>query len=211
MAVWQPAVLGRKCTRPASRSTRLSASPARLMRRIEAVTISVPLAAIAVEHDLAVRIAGGAEEQPRAELAAGDGQRIRHLRSCSINQPPWRARTISTLSPGLQRRVAPGLRAAPPLPLSATATPRCVGVDRLVLEQRRDASRRRAARSSPLTRICADCSLCHVHRDDVRSLGRLRGANRSRPNGRMAASTSPSQTSRAIASAVTGVSRMPLR
>src|SRR6516164_8070440 len=46
-AVWQPAVLGRKRTRPDSRSTRLSSSPARLMRRIEAVTICVPLAATA--------------------------------------------------------------------------------------------------------------------------------------------------------------------
>jgi len=45
-AVWQPAVLGKKCTCFGITSTRLSSSPARLMRRIEAVTISVPLAAI---------------------------------------------------------------------------------------------------------------------------------------------------------------------
>src|SRR5215472_9113491 len=47
LAVWQPAVLGRKWTLSASRSTRLSSSAARLTRRIDAVTISVPLAATA--------------------------------------------------------------------------------------------------------------------------------------------------------------------
>src|SRR5262245_36786802 len=52
LAVWQPAVLGRKCSLPPSRSTRLSSSPARLMRRTEAVTISVPLAATAASINL---------------------------------------------------------------------------------------------------------------------------------------------------------------
>ena len=49
------------------------------MRRIEAVTISVPLAAIGIEHDLAVGIAGAAEKQPRAEFVSGNDQRIGHL------------------------------------------------------------------------------------------------------------------------------------
>ena len=61
------------------RSTRLSSSPARLMRRIEAVTISVPLAAMESSMSLRFGITGGAEEQARAELAAGDDQGIGHL------------------------------------------------------------------------------------------------------------------------------------
>ena len=76
----------------------LSSSPARLMRRIEAVTIAVPLAAIEVEHHFAVRIAGGAEKQPRAEFVTGNDEGIGHA---LLLQPPCRARTISTLSPGL--------------------------------------------------------------------------------------------------------------
>ena len=68
LAVWQPAVLGRKWTRPASRSSRLSSSPARLMRRIEAVDHLGAARRHRVEHHLPVGIAGGAEEQPRAEL-----------------------------------------------------------------------------------------------------------------------------------------------
>src|SRR5215831_7272659 len=51
-AVWQPAVLGKKLMCFGMRSTRLSSSPARLMRRMEAVTISVALAAMASSMSL---------------------------------------------------------------------------------------------------------------------------------------------------------------
>jgi len=90
------------------RSTRLFVvSPARLMRRIEAVTIWVPLAAT---HRASAcgGIAGGAQKQARPELAAGDDERIGHflhfladMEQLRIRSPPWRARQISTLSPGL--------------------------------------------------------------------------------------------------------------
>src|SRR3954463_5354366 len=64
LAVWQPAVLGRKCARPASSSTRLSSSPARLMRRIDAGTSSAPLRS---EHGIFGGLAaGGVGEEVRA-------------------------------------------------------------------------------------------------------------------------------------------------
>ena len=108
------------------RSARLSSSPARLMRRIEAVDHLAAARGERVEHDLPVRIAGGAEEQPGAELAAGNDQRIGHRNNSHhptlAHQPPWRARTISTLSPGLSGVVGHAARGTT-APLSATAMP----------------------------------------------------------------------------------------
>ena len=49
------------------------------MRRIEAVTISAPLAPTASSMSLAIGITGGAEKKPRAELLAGNDERIGHL------------------------------------------------------------------------------------------------------------------------------------
>src|SRR4029077_20588728 len=74
-----------------------------------------------VEHDLAIGIAGAAEKQPRRKFLAGNDQRIGH-RICSY--PPCRARTISTLSPGLSRVAGQAARGTT-APLSATAMPRC--------------------------------------------------------------------------------------
>src|SRR5262249_13070952 len=73
-----------------------------------------------IEHQLAVGIARGAEEKARAKLAAGNHKRIGHW---LLLYPPWRARTISTLSPacsGVSFQAARGTTS----PLSATAMPR---------------------------------------------------------------------------------------
>src|SRR5262249_45062109 len=78
-----------------------------------------------IEHQLAVGITGGAEEQARAKLAAGNHKRIGHLLLLHpALYPPWRARTISTLSPACSAVSFQAARGTTS-PLSATAMPRC--------------------------------------------------------------------------------------
>ena len=159
-----------------------------------------------VEHDLAIGIAGAAEKQPRAELMAGDDERIGHLfapSKTSFGHPPCRARTISTLSPGLSgvsRHAARGTTA----PFSATAIPRCP-VSTAFSANKASTVVAASGSLSPFTRI----DLLR-HRKLSYSAARA-GKKRSRPKGRITGSTASSRMRRAMASAVTGASRMPLR
>src|SRR5262245_26842670 len=82
LAVWQPAVLGRNWMCLGIRSTRLSSSPARLMRRIEAVTISVALAAI--ESSMSLRLGYPAVPRNRRERSS----RPAMIRGSDIKRSP---------------------------------------------------------------------------------------------------------------------------
>src|SRR5262249_46019425 len=102
----------------------------------------------------------------------------------------------------VQRRFVPG-RARHHLAVERDRDAALGRVDGLFFQQR---SERRNAQDL-VAAIDADVSFSHG-----RSYSAARtGAKRSTPNGRIAGSTVPSSTSRAIASAVTGASRIPLR
>src|SRR5262245_1260859 len=83
------------------------------------------------------------------------------------------------------------------------------GVDRLFLQQCRQGRGGERLVLAVDTDARLASGLCHcilLHSAAARS-----NPNRSMPNGRIAGSATPSSTSRAIASAVIGVSKMPLR
>src|SRR6516165_10784849 len=126
LAVWQPAVLGRKWTLSASRSTRLSSSAARLIRRIDAVTISVPLAATAAS--MILRFGYPAVPRNSRERNVRPAITSSSDRSCidNLTQPPCNTRTISTRSPGFSGVAGHAARSTT-IPLTETAIPRpCV-------------------------------------------------------------------------------------
>src|SRR5262249_45003852 len=155
-----------------------------------------------LEHHLAVGITRGAEKQARSKLAAGNHKRIGHM---LLLHPPWRARTISTLSPpcsGASFQAARGTTA----PLSATAMPRCAVSTAFSSNSAASVATLRIS-SWPLMRMWASVMTNPIWQSY--SAART-GAKRSIPNGRIAGATVPSSTRRAIASAVTGASRMPL-
>ena len=120
-------------------------------------------------------------------------------------QPPCRARTISMLSPGLSavsRHAARGTTE----PLSATAMPRC-----MVSTAFSASSASSVADGQRLAlAVDADRGFDRLLRHLPYSAARA-GRKRSKPNGLIAGSTTSSRMSRAMASAVTGASRMPLR
>ena len=84
------------------------------MRRIDTVTISAPLAAMRVEHHLPVRIAGGAEEQPRVKLAAGDDQRIGMIGCCCVRASSALQRAHDLDRVARSQRVRPSGAPEPP-------------------------------------------------------------------------------------------------
>src|SRR4029077_6110871 len=150
-----------------------------------------------VEHDLAVRVAGGTKEKPRAEFLPGNDQRIGHSvlqdsvplipaqagiqwgatgsppsrgraeilpAIIGLSQPPCRARTISTESPGFSAVSGQAARGTT-APLSATAIPFCSVSTALSASKAASVAAAKGS-VSPLTRIDAwlatDASLLAV-------------------------------------------------
>ena len=166
-----------------------------------------------VEHQLAVGIAGGAEEQARVEFAAGDDERIGHgertpKRTRMVSHPGARARS-RRCRPASAPSAAQAARGTTE-PLSATAIPRWP--TSTAFSSSRDRERRCGERLVLAVDADGGLSVLAACVIVVSVTPRPRaGANRSMPNGRMAGSRTPSSTRRAIVSAVTGASRMPLR
>src|SRR5215831_7202482 len=155
-AVWQPAVLGRKWMCLGMRSTRLSSSPARLMRRIEAVAISLPLAASAssITWRLGYPAVPRNKRERNSRPAITSGSDI----GCSFS------RLLPTLAgahdfdgvAGVQRRFRPG-RARHHLAIERDRDATLSRVDCLLLQQRSE----RCDAQDLVLAIDADVSFVH--------------------------------------------------
>src|SRR4029079_11271641 len=158
-----------------------------------------------VDHKLAVRIAGGPEKQTRTEFAAGNDQGVGHV-ECSSNALSG-AHDLDAVA-RLKRRLGP-CRAWHNGAVDCDRDAALAGVDGFFFQQR--SKRRREERL--ILPIDADVYLSErlCHRTLLHSAAARRDPNRSMRKGRMAGSAAPSSTSCAIASAVIGVSRIPLR
>src|SRR5919106_5826715 len=208
-AVVQPAVLGSSRHRPAIRSTRLSGAPDRSIRRIEAVTSSAPLAAIA--SIITCRFGYPAEPISSREAKSAPAM----VRGSDMARSSW-------------SDVAAGGSAADPRlddldPIARLELGRWPGAPRHhgVVERDRDPARRAVG---PLGDQLSQRGLLERHRravdDDLLVHAVLRSATRSAPappakrsivKSRMVSGTPPLRIASLIASAVIGVSRMPLR
>src|SRR4030088_1342162 len=85
-----------------------------------------------VEHELAVRIAGSSEKQARAELAAGNDQRVGHVVYSSTALAG--AHDLDAIA-RLKRRLWPG-RTRHDGAVDSNRNPALTGVDGLFLQQR---------------------------------------------------------------------------
>src|SRR5262245_41198821 len=132
-AVWQPAVLGKKLMCFGMRSTRLSSSPARLMRRMEAVTISVALAAMA--SSMSLRLGYPAvprkRREPNSRPAMIKGSDISNSSSAALTGA-YDFDAVAGAKPRLRPR-----RARNDGAVDCNRDPALAGVDRLFLQQGR--------------------------------------------------------------------------
>ena len=123
LAVWQPAVLGRKCARPAEQVDQALVLAGEADAADRGGHHLGPAGRDRIQHHLAVGIAGGAEEQPRAELAARDGQRYRAMAGFIDSTSLPRAHDLDARRPA-ESRVSRQAGRGTTAPLSATAIPR---------------------------------------------------------------------------------------